>query len=264
MNLRAFLQSNCINFDKKIYFFSEPKESSFSQLYLSVREKEHRLYDNSEVKILPNYIGIDSQLAHEWELRKLSSKMLKEYLLKFFPNANVLDVGCGNGWFSNFLSSETNNIYGLDVNFNELIQAGELFYKQNRVEFIFGDFFQIKFPENLFDVILFASSIQYFDDLHKIIEFCRKLLTPNGEIHILDTYFYKENEVESASLRSKDYYEKIGFPEMNNYYFHHSEKDLEFFKSVQLYNPTSKIKKFTIFTTKKELIPFPWFKILKT
>lgn len=264
MNISKFLVKANINFKDDIFYLSSNLDSDFSNTYITLREKERRLYDDQTVEKLPEYNAGDENLFHEWMLRKASAEKLKEYCLHSFPNATILEIGCGNGWLCNFLSTETNDVFGIDINLKELQQAGKLFYKENRVQFIYGDLFNSDFPENSINIIIFASSIQYFTDLAKILSFCRKLLTPNGEIHILDTHFYKEDEIQSAKERSKVYYQKIGLPEMNNYYFHHTDNELALFNPIQLYNPNSFNQKFKNLTKKNSSIPFPWFKILKS
>ncbi len=264
MALRSFIESKCINFENNVYFFNTYNETEFSKIYISLREKEQRVYNNTVVKNLPNFNEKNPLLEHEWTLRKISSIKLKEYFFASFPNAQILEVGCGNGWLCNFLSSKTNSIFGLDVNLMELQQAGELFYKKNKVQFLFGDLFHIDFPKNSFDIIIFASSIQYFSNIPDLLKVCRDLLTEKGEIHILDSHIYRPDEVELAKMRSIDYYKKIGFPEMNNYYFHHSDKELSSFNPIVIYNPNSYIQKVKNIISKTNFVPFPWIKILKS
>ena len=248
MLLNEFLTKNEQRLDKNIYKFSENEDSEFQKAYISLRKKEKR--DNL-------------QLAHEWKLRKKSAEKIKKYISSKFPDGTILEIGCGNGWLCNYLSSETNLIFGLDINLPELSQASEIFYKKNKIEFMLGDLFQIGFPKNSFDIILFASSIQYFQDFTRLINYCRDCLKIGGEIHIIDSNFYKKANLLSAQDRSREYYENMGYPEMSKYYYHHSEDEIQYFNPKIMYDPFSKFQRLINLIIKRDSIPFFWFKVLK-
>src|SRR5688572_18830814 len=71
----------------------------FEKLYLQVRKAEQRLYSDDEVKSLP---GIFSSHPHieEWKQRKVSCERIIKYLDKKQKPLKILEIGCGNGWFS--------------------------------------------------------------------------------------------------------------------------------------------------------------------
>src|SRR5882757_2465665 len=72
-----------------------------------------------------------------------------------------------------------------------------------------------------FDCIVFAASIQYFPSLKKALYKTLSCLKPGGEIHVLDTPFYKPENLERAKRQTLAYYTSFGYPEMADYYFHH-------------------------------------------
>ena len=261
--INDILKLNSTKFEHNIYYFTDHKESEFNRQYSSLREKEGRIYDDNIVLNLPLYSGKNRNLEKEWKLRKISAERLKDYINKQYPESTILEIGCGNGWLCNYLSTEKNIIYGLDINHKELIQAGKLFYIENRIEFLFGDLFKINFPKNSFDLIILASSIQYFSNLQQLLTKCLDLLSEKGEIHILDTHIYKDEVVESAKQRSTEYYSQIGFPQMSKFYFHHSIKELEEYKPEFLYNPGSLVQKIKSKTSHDDVVPFPWIKLVK-
>ena len=263
MFLKDVLKSNVVKFNNNIYYFTDYIESEFNNQYSALREKEGRIYDDNTVLNLPRYSGENENLKKEWKLRKISADRLKNYINKQYPKDTILEIGCGNGWLCHYLSTENNVIYGLDINHKELIQAGNLFYKNNRTEFLFGDLFQINFPPNSFDIIILGSSIQYFSDLQRLLYKCKELLAKKGEIHILDTHIYKEDVVELAKHRSELYFNQMGFPQMSKFYFHHSQEELKKYKPIFLYNPDSLIQKVKSKTSHDDFVPFPWIKIAK-
>src|SRR6202008_1116659 len=81
-----------------------------------------------------------------------------------------------------------------------------------------------------FDHIIFAASAQYFSTLKEVIAIALGKLRSQGEIHIIDTAFYPSAEIAAAKKRSADHFKKLGFPEMSNFYFHHTMEDLQLFR----------------------------------
>ncbi len=229
------------------------KNDVTSEIYLHVREKENRLLEDNEVIKLPKLN------FNEWPIRLKSSNRFSSYLKTKASSLNILDLGCGNGWFTNQIAiiSEKNYVIGLDINTYELEQATRVFKNQN-LEFAYGDIFQLQNEfKNTFDIITLNGVIQYFSDFNLLIETLKLYLKKNGEIHIIDSPFYAENEIEAAKKRTELYYYNLGFPEMSNFYFHHSNKYLKDFSI--LYKPKNVyLRKFFVKDS-----PFCWLFFLK-
>ena len=243
-----------------VYFLSEP-EAAFESKYIELREKENRLYPDDEATLLPETVAGNPH-GEEWKLRRCTFKRFLKYILKFNGNINLLDIGCGNGWFSAKVTEKKFiNTYAVDINKYELEQAARVF-SHSRLKFFYGNIFEDIFKERSFSLITLNSSIQYFPDLRTFINRLFYFLAHNGEIHILDSHIYKKDEIESAKERSASYYSSIGFPEMAKYYHHHSFEDLKDFHYSIMYNPGNifiRIKK----SSGIKDSPFPWIKIVK-
>lgn len=230
--------------------------NGFESVYLGLREKEQRIYSDQELINLPD---IDKSHPHhaEWEMRNQSARRLIDYLKKKNRRLKILEAGCGNGWLSRRLSEIPNaQVIGIDINFAEIEQAARVFEHVPNLHFIYGPIDGNTFEDSQFDVIIFAASIQYFPSAASIITHVSKLLRPNGEIHILDTYFYSRKDLDAASRRSETYFQTAGFPEMTNWYFHHCIDDLAPFNYSILYSP-NKVSDW--FSRKRN--PFPWIMI---
>jgi len=228
--------------------------SGFEDLYIDVRYQEKRVLTDGQVMFLP-----DIELSHshykEWQIRKRSSERLIAYLANKNKPLRILEIGCGNGWLSSKLSAIANTkVIGLDINQVEILQAKRVF-KKDDLEFIWDSFSPKMFSQAKFDIILFAASIQYFPSLKGILQNALTCLTEKGEIHIMDTHFYKPGKIDSAVRRTENYYTTLGYPEMAAYYFHHPVNDLRQFNYKILVNPGSVFNRIS----KKE--PFHWITI---
>lgn len=234
-----------------------PSAADFANLYVAVRHREGRMFNDDEVGKLPT---VPASHAHnrEWRLRHKSADRLKRYLLSKEQPLHILELGCGNGWLCNFLAAiPTAKITGMDINLAELRQARRVFGHLPNVVFTEGGPLDIN-ARDRFDVIVFASVLQYFPSPVDLLRGLMKHLTPRGEIHIIDTFFYTPEVREMAAERSARYYESIGFPAMSQFYFHHSMDDLDGLNYRVRFNPRSVVSRLLRART-----PFPWISITK-
>lgn len=213
-------------FQKNNIFYLTEEKVNFSDIYVAARKKENRILTDEEVSILP-------YLKHyEWPLREKSTERFLTYISSKDNTLQILEIGCGNGWFSNKIATITqkNQVVGLDINSEELKQAARVFKKAN-LQFVYGDVFEIKsIFDQQFDVIVLNGTIQYFPEFKKLLTKLLSFLKPNGEIHIMDSPFYTKETTLAAKANTLSYYTAIGFPEMASHYFHHSYENIKYFK----------------------------------
>ena len=230
-------------------------QGQFEQQYISLRRKEGRLYSDEVVKQLPA-IAQDHVLSKEWKMRSFSTEKLIAYLAEKNTPLNILEVGCGNGWLSNRLALLPHSkVVGTDINSTELEQAKRVFDRTN-LQFIHGDIRHGILKEK-FDVVVFAASLQYFPSFREIVNAALKQLVPGGEVHIIDTHLYRYYQLEQAEERTQRYFDKLGFPSMKDYYFHHSLEALDSYAFKIMFDPNSFSNKFF------KRSPFYWIRIKK-
>lgn len=252
---------NSLPTDGNVYLATSVIDLDFEKNYMKVRLKEGRLYSDDIVKNLPE-IPASHPHCDEWKYRNYTCNMLLNYLS---PGniKKILDLGCGNGWFTNKIQQHTNAVVlGLDINKSDLKQAAEIF-TQKQCKFIFGNIYDPIFPENYFDYIVLNASIQYFSSMTDLLRQLLKLLQSPGEIHILNSPVYSNpNKADLARQRSIAYFNSVGLSKHIQYYHHHSWDDFSAVEYQVMYDPRA-IWSFLSRKILKKGSPFPWICIKK-
>ncbi len=104
-----------------------------------------------------------------------------EFLFKNYIKENdfVLDLGCGNGRFYEFIENKA-NYFGVD-NSKELIDIAQKRYP--KANFKLGDALKIPFPDNYFDKVFSISVLHHFPSKKLRQDFlkeCKRVLKPKG------------------------------------------------------------------------------------
>lgn len=231
------------------------------ELYIKVRKREGRVYEDELVERLP-LIDKNDPYYGEWELRLIAAMRLHKYLLEKKRALKILDIGCGNGWMANLMSQVYHSqVFAIDVNTVELEQGTRLFGENPLLKFAYLDILKAPFPERQLDVIILAATIQYFPDLPLLLKHLLGYLLPGGEIHIIDSPVYEPAAIEGARERTRHYYDALGFPGMAGYYNHHSNGSFRDFDHRLLYDPAAMINKVRRKILSSSDSPFPWIVI---
>lgn len=257
------LKNSSFAFENNIFYHRKfERGGEFEKKYLDLREREGRIYTDEIVMGLPD-IPFDHPLSKEWRYRKATLSRLLHYLADKNAAGSILEMGCGNGWLAHHLAVATKcEVMGLDINARELLQGSRIFEKDKNLFFVYADIFEWGLTEPIFDFVILSSSMQYFPDPKKLLKRLLELLKPSGEIHIVDSPWYKSKaDAKNAQSRSIRYFRTKGVTEMADKYYHHTTAELKDFSYCVLYNPYTIIRKFKRKILKLPDMSFPWILI---
>ena len=106
------------------------------------------------------------------------TRKLKKYQVK-----KVLDLGCGSGWLSIFISKYGFDVTGVDIA-KPAIELGKTWANEDnsKVNFLVGDILNLPFKEGSFDAVVSNSILEHFrfDQAKIIFETIHKILAPKG------------------------------------------------------------------------------------
>jgi len=121
------------------------------------------------------------------------------------PEETALDLGCGNGRITEYISDATGaKIVGLDFA-SEVVKTSQqrTADKKNRLTYMVGNMDELAFEEGSFDAIISIDTLYFVEDIEATIKKLKKLLkSPRGRLAI----FYNQSI-------SPDQYKNILLPE---------------------------------------------------
>ena len=110
-----------------------------------------------------------------------------EKLLAEGKGKQLLEVGCGAGWFANSCAHYyPHDVTAFDFNAVAVRQAravGRLLPREGQLEFSVGDVFEVEFPPH-FDIVNSLGVLHHTRDCHAAIRRCAKWVKPGGHLHI--------------------------------------------------------------------------------
>jgi len=130
----------------------------------------------------PNYQNIESIYSLIEKARTGGFAKLLDEQIPF--KSRILDIGCGTGQLSNFLSVADRSIFGVDMCRNSLILA-ELFRKKNnldRVGFYQMNLFQPALKQESFDLVICNGVLHHTADPFKGFQSIAQLVKKDGFI----------------------------------------------------------------------------------
>ncbi len=121
-------------------------------------------------------------------------------LLKLRPDDGVLDLGCGAGVISEFISDETGaKVVGLDYSAPAIEAAKErTSAKRDRVDFIAGNFNDLDFPEESFDAIVSLDTLYWAAELTEVTARLISMLKPGGRLGVFMNHHVGPSEATSG------------------------------------------------------------------
>ena len=114
-------------------------------------------------------------------------------------NDSLLDVACGTGDFTLFVSSMLKSAAGIDVS-EEMIKIA-LKQKKNKnienVDFKIAEVAHIPYPDNSFDIVFSKSAFHHFDESETVFREMVRCCKPNGKIGICDIIAFENPYVDN-------------------------------------------------------------------
>lgn len=95
----------------------------------------------------------------------------------------LLNLGCSDGYYDNFLAKKYNKVVGFEINEKDLMIARQN-KKEKNIEYILGNGKKLPFKNNSFDTIICVDVLEHVKEDNKLISEIHRVLKINGRIII--------------------------------------------------------------------------------
>ncbi len=138
-------------------------------------------------------------------------------------SAKVLDVGCGAGFLTNYLSLQGYGVTGIDLSQNSL-EVALRYDESKRVQYLLADAYKLPFADGSFDVVCAMDILEHVDNPTKLISEGSRVLSPGGRFffHTFNRNFLSYFMV----IKGVDWFLKNAPPHMHVYNLFITPKEL--------------------------------------
>ncbi len=154
-----------------------------------------------------------------WTVLRILILPYRELDLLIPQKGTIVDIGCGNGGFSNYISLSTSkrNIFGIDLSKKRIISARKSVGRRKNVKFVLGDVTKIKQPKA--DCYLVIDVLHHIDfkNQEKLLRFLAKRMSKNSILlikevdpsnkipflfgHLIEKTLYSKEKIYARSKR---------------------------------------------------------------
>lgn len=176
----------------------ETLDKSKIQKYYADSNFGYKLVHSKEdsVHMALNYDGVfhtDGYYQHVKEIGSLIGPEAKE----------VLELGCGMGFNSNYLAKNLpeSTFWGIDITSTHLKHAKNKARKHTNFNALYGDFHEIPFDDNRFDLVFELESICHSDQPEKVLSEVYRVLKPGGRFMLFEGF--RADDFDQKSIHQK-------------------------------------------------------------
>jgi len=95
----------------------------------------------------------------------------------FYQNKTVLDLGCGEGYWTNVLAKKARNVFALDLSMDSVKLA-----RNNHANYLVGDGGVLPFANNSFDFIWCEQVLEHIENDKTVLKEIYRILRPTGVV----------------------------------------------------------------------------------
>ena len=216
-----------LSIDENKYFYNAKK----NLMKLKYINKYPLIYSTYKKLKTPFILKEIDHHGERLDLEVVGFKEFMHHIIRYkfaseYSLGSVLDIACGTGYGSYFLSDnhKINNITGVDLS-NYAISRAITLFNDPKINFLVGDATKTEFDSDKFDTIVSFETVEHVEDLSKYFDEIIRIIKING------TYI--------CSVPNKKFYQDAGIKNefhFNEMYYDNFKKNLsKYFSDIKIY-----------------------------
>ncbi|HJR80194.1 MAG TPA: class I SAM-dependent methyltransferase [Anaerolineales bacterium] len=197
---------------------SEAHYARFIADYEAIRRYEQRGSTSANYYRALPFKDLSGRFRPDWRIRSRSFNVLVKNVLTRLQNSlerslKILDLGAGNGWLSNRLSSQGDRVIAVDLLVNEQDGLGAWKYYEHSFIPVQAQFEHLPVMDRFADAVIFNASFHYTENYAKTLKEALRVLSNEGLIVIMDSPVYRHSASgdQMVEERKKDFSARYGF-----------------------------------------------------
>ena len=161
-------------------------------------------------RFVPGKVSGEIEVEH-WHRYLLASE--------FVRNSKVLDIACGEGYGTHFLSHFSKHALGVDIS-SDSIQFAKGKYRKPNLNFLVGSCSEIPLEDQSIDVVVSFETIEHHDQHEEMMKEIKRVLVPGGKLIISspDKKNYSEDTGVKNDFHVKELYREEFYNLMKKYF----------------------------------------------
>lgn len=175
----------------------EKYSNSNIQKYYKYSSKAYDLFHSKDgaVHMAINYDGVFNQKGYYQQANEISEEVEDHF--------HVLELGSGKGFNSLALAKQNNNatFKGIDISETHLDYANKKAKDMPNLSFKYGDFQNINYEDNTFDIVFGIEAVCYSEDMEQLLKEVYRVLKVGGKFIVYDGFRYSDYENETPIIK---------------------------------------------------------------
>ena len=183
----------------------------FIDEYDMIRKAEGRGSNDADYYVSLPFQDTSKQFEKQWAIRAKSfQSLVKQFIIPMEAERDeplrILDLGAGNSWLANRLALRANHVTAIDLLLNSYDGLGARVYYETEFTSVQAEFDYLPFRENSFDLSIYNSSLHYSTSYQTTLKEAVRVLKPEGQIVIIDSPLYKNEQSGIQMLSEREVY----------------------------------------------------------
>lgn len=140
---------------------------------------------------------------------------VKEALTSFPDLGNVLELGCGNGTYTESIAAAATAIVATDLSEDMVAVTRERFKTSHHIQVEQADCFNLRYPDNSFDTVFMANLLHIVPNQSALLSECLRVLKDGGRLIVVSFTLHGMTLLNQLALKYR-YVKTYGTKSSNN------------------------------------------------